>query len=355
MDTMNSTPGASGGTGAYTERLIAAYRKIGAGAGLVFGFVDNWMGERHWCENFGPHRYFYDLPYAAEPVVYHAVQAFRCAFRNAHHDIERFRDRKIIVTHHDFIDLDFPTLFDEAEIRHRRGAYRSMPRYDGIITPSNEVADRLMRDFAIPAAKIAVIPHGNDQYHGHGPAGPPAQQAPYILFIGKLYEHKNWKRLLQAVGIARQDFASHGARLAFVSADYEAKRAELEQMRDNLQLRDIVEFHGYLPDRKLGDMFRAANGFVFPSVAEGFGMPLLEAMAFGLPLCIADTPVFREIVGRAAYPATLFDPLSAASIAAGLRQFLPVVASLERHAPYQRRWQDVAQEHLSFFDTIRVH
>ena len=352
METMNSTPVYSGGVGVYAEKLMQAYVELLPGFGAAFGVLDNWQGERNWSRRFPQFRYFYDLPAArGQDVVFHVVSAFRCAFRNSGEDIRRFRRCHLVVTHHDFIDQDYPWLFNDAELRVRRDAYRSFSRYEGFVVPSQGVADRLVGQYGIAADRIAVIPHGNCQHLEVKADTSKVPKGRYLLFISKLYPHKNWRRLLAACGAAADDFRREEIRLLFVSSDTEAQAGELRSLAEAHKLEDIVEFCGYVTNAQLAGLFGGCSGFIFPSLAEGFGMPVFEAQAMGIPVCLSDIPIFREVIGIARYPATWFDPYSVDSIAEALREFLPLTRD-GKHPAFIRTWNTVAQEHLDFLYRI---
>lgn len=91
--------------------------------------------------------------------------------------------------------------------------------------------------------------------------------------------------------------------------------ARLEKLARELGLDDAVEFTGWIPRERLYELFRGAAAFVYPSTFEGFGMPVLEALAAGLPTACSGIPVLREVAGDAAL---FFDPLSDDALVAAL-------------------------------------
>jgi glycosyltransferase involved in cell wall biosynthesis len=352
FDTLGMTPCSSGGVGSMARYLLPAYICAAHERKMKFGFLDNWEGARNWCASFQEYSYFYDLPLHYDEVAFHLVSAFRCAFRNSRSDIDRFRCRKVIVTHHDFIDLDYPWLFGQRELRLRKDAYRSFARYDGIVAPSRGVADRLRADFGIPISKIAVIAHGNDQFLSHSVAtDSDVSNGRFILFVGKLYPHKNWERLLAACSAAREHLLRADTKLLFLTADYEAKRDVLEELNRSLELSGIVEFRGFASEDELAMLFRTASGFICPSLIEGFGMPLFEAQAFGVPLCVSDIPVFRDVLAISGRQAMLFDPRCVDSISQAISQFV-TGKNEERPEPFIRSWKTVALEYSEFLEQV---
>ncbi len=117
---------------------------------------------------------------------------------------------------------------------------------------------------------------------------------------------------------------------------------------------DWVELRGWVDDAELADLRSRARAMAFPTLAEGFGLPILEAMAEGLPVIASDLPVLREVGGDAAL---WFDPLDLHSIAEALRtvavrpEVLPGMAAAGIEQARQFSWERVAQETLEVFRT----
>ena len=99
----------------------------------------------------------------------------------------------------------------------------------------------------------------------------------------------------------------------------EREEAALRARTRQLEIDDRVHFLGFVAGAELADLYRSASMLVFPTLAEGFGLPIAEAMACGTPVVASDRPVHREIAGEAG---ELVDPLDAAAIAAGIARLL---------------------------------
>lgn len=140
-----------------------------------------------------------------------------------------------------------------------------------------------------------------------------------ILYVGMLQPHKNLERLLQAVALLAAEEPTWATQLAIVGPVVQSDRSRLEARLDALGIRDRVNFLGWLSDSDLQVAYHAAAVVALPSLAEGFGLTLLEAMSCGTPCVAADLPVLREVAGDAA---DFADPLSPPSIAASLRRVL---------------------------------
>lgn len=188
-----------------------------------------------------------------------------------------------------------------------------------IITVSNFSKSRLVDYCRVPERKIAVIPQGVDErFHPQSEdaiantraaLGLPEQ---YVLFVGNLVPRKNLLRLLAAWNL--------------VSAQFPALKLVLAGASDQLfadaglgQLPASVRAAGYVADEHLPALYCGAMAFAYPSLYEGFGLPVLEAMACGVPVLTSNTTSLPEVAGDAAL---LVDPYSEEAIAQGLRQLL---------------------------------
>lgn len=125
----------------------------------------------------------------------------------------------------------------------------------------------------------------------------PARQVapfPYILFVGTRAGYKNFETLVAAVGQVR----AAGMDVGIVAAGPPAAAAEIESMGRLIHANRVKFLQP--SDVELAELYRQAVMFVFPSLMEGFGLPILEAMSCGCPVVLSDIPVFREVAGDAA-------------------------------------------------------
>jgi glycosyltransferase involved in cell wall biosynthesis len=158
-----------------------------------------------------------------------------------------------------------------------------------------------------------VIPHGVDpRLFAIGRQRRREGTAPLLLCVSTLHPHKNLERLIRAYHRLRQSRPE----LRLVLAGLRGLRArEIERLIARLGLSDAVRVTGWVPREELYELFLRAHAFVYPSTFEGFGMPVLEALAAGIPsACSAIDPI-RTIAGGAAL---LFDPLDDAAMLAAL-------------------------------------
>jgi glycosyltransferase involved in cell wall biosynthesis len=212
---------------------------------------------------------------------------------------------RLVVTVHDVAPLLYPDSFTRRGRRfHRQGIRAAARRADLVITVSQAAADELAAYTAIPVDRVRVVHHGidavavssaevADTVARAGLAG-----APYILWVGTREPRKGLDTLVSA--FARLPPAeADGVRLALVGPSGWLDRDLLDA--DTVRpLGDRLRQLGVVPDADLRALYAGARLFAFPSRHEGFGLPVLEAMAQGTAVVCADIPALREVSGGAA-------------------------------------------------------
>ena len=179
-----------------------------------------------------------------------------------------------------------------------------------LIAVSEATRADLLKYYRLPAAKIAVVPQGVEEKF----FGLPRKSAspPYLLTVSTLHPHKNLDRLLHAFA----EFRRAHPEFQLVIAGLRGFHAEkLESLRHALALDDAVDFTGWIPRERLYDLYAGASAFLYPSTFEGFGMPILEAMAAGLPSACSQIEPLVSIVADAALR---FDPADVPAMAGAM-------------------------------------
>jgi len=142
---------------------------------------------------------------------------------------------------------------------------------------------------------------------------------PYILSVGQWRSHKNLLRLIEAYSrLVKEERFTGQLDLVFVGK-IDKKYPELKKKVAELGLEKSVKFTGFVPDEDLPIVYNNAELFVFPSLAEGFGLPGLEAQACGIPVASSDKTSLPEIFGKGAI---YFNPLNANDMAAKIKEVL---------------------------------
>ena len=200
-----------------------------------------------------------------------------------------------VVTVHDMIRERFPKMFNRpTDVRRRRRKQRCVTRADAIICVSKVTRRDLQRFYDVPSQRVHVIPHAcSSVFKRVVKLDSSVRKAlqPFLLYIGSRYPYKNFDRLLQAYsGWKYRD------EIALVVVGRPGS-AEVKQRIAELKIRDRVRFLTDVDDRKLCELYNLAAAFVYPSLYEGFGIPLLEAMACGCPIVASHIPSTLEVAG----------------------------------------------------------
>src|ERR1700759_3534689 len=192
---------------------------------------------------------------------------------------------------------------------------RSARVADAIIINSESLRGEIQRYLKVDDRKLRLIYEAVDHdLFKPGDAGAARTQVasygvtkPFVLFVSSLWQYKNCDGLLRAWALARGELGDR--QLAVVGAGRDEKYlASLRSLADELGIAGDVVFVGGVPLERTVDFYRAADVFVYPSLNETFGLPILEAMACGCPVVTSDTSSMPEIAGGAAILAHPRDP-----------------------------------------------
>lgn len=187
-----------------------------------------------------------------------------------------------------------------------------------IIVNSNFTASEVCRLVGVSTGKISVIPLACDVNHfcmseiKHRP-----HHRPYFLHIGQAYPHKNLERLIRSFHAISHRFPD--VDLLLLGKPHPSESRRLQRLTSELGLFSRVIFKRYVPYGDLPNWYRGALAFVYPSLWEGFGLPVLEAMACGCPVITSQGTVMEEIASDAAL---FVDPLSLSSIKTALETII---------------------------------
>lgn len=199
--------------------------------------------------------------------------------------------QRSVVTLHDVQHHDLPGLFSRPERLYRSLAYdRAARRADAVITVSHFAKDRIVRHLGIAPDRVHVAHLGvrPAPVPGAGPA-----REPFLLYPARGWPHKNHAVLLRALPALQA--RRPGLRLVLTGT----------HPHELPPLPASVEVRGRVPDAELADLYRRASVVVVPSRYEGFGLPVVEAMAAGCPVAASTAGALPEVVGDAG---VLFDP-----------------------------------------------
>jgi glycosyltransferase involved in cell wall biosynthesis len=226
-----------------------------------------------------------------------------------------------------------------------------------IVTVSESSRRDIVEAYGLNPAHVRVVQHGvepdffglggNERYGAHllREAGVP--KCRYWLAVSTVHPHKNWRVLLEAYA----HLVREGRREHLVIAGLAGKAwPEVKERLLDAELAERVHLLGWQPRPVLLALFRFAEALVFPSTFEGFGIPVIEAMAAGIPVVCSDIPPLREIADGAAH---FFDPSSSPALTDALREMFAdkalreqfVERGLERSAQFT--WTRAAEQTLA--------
>lgn len=270
-----------------------------------------------------------------------------------------------VITIHDAIPEQLPALvfpgrrlrlFWTLKVRWALCAARS------VLTVSSFAAQQLREQFRLPAWRVRVIGEAPDPVFAPVPPETVAAvlndyglATPYLLFVGGLSPHKDLPTLLRAT--CRLLASEPGLQLA-LAGEVERDRFYTEPLRlralaEALGIADRLRWLGYVPDRDLAALYRGATALVLPSLAEGFGLPVVEAAACGTPIVASDRSHAAELVAAT----RVFPAGDDAALAAAVR---PLFDPATRHALGEQgrqqaaryRWEEAAGRAAAVFHEV---
>lgn len=226
-----------------------------------------------------------------------------------------------VVTVHDVIPLSFSGVSSRLDdLIYRRWLPSQLPRVERVITVSQCSKADIAKHLRIPLERITVTPLSASA--NYQPATPEAVMDmrwrlglpdQYMLYLGSIEERKNLRRVLEALAVLNQ--GGSAPRLVITGAMKWQYSGILETL-ERLQLHELVTMTGYVAEGDLPALYSGALGLVFPSLYEGFGLPVLEAMACGTPVITSTASSLPEAAGDAAL---MVDPYSVEAIASAIQ------------------------------------
>ena len=269
---------------------------------------------------------------------------------------------KKIITIHDLFFWEHPEM-TSAEVKRD---YRALAEFhahlaDWIIAVSENTKKDIVRLFKVPKEKVRVIYQGVAESFRHRLS--PQSLAflrkrfflngDYLLFVGVIEPRKNLINLLRAFqGVVKRGFG--GLKLV-IAGERGWHIEEFDRALQSPALKGRVVLTGYLSPEKLAGLYQAARMLTFPSLGEGFGLPLVEAMASGIPIISSKTSCIPEIVGDAAI---LVDPHQPQEIEEAICALLTdpeLVAKLTSRGlerSYRFSWKETAKQTLQLYHQL---
>lgn len=279
------------------------------------------------------------------------------------HVLPVWSPRHSVVTIHDLGYLHYPEAHPPAHRLYLRLSTRwNALRATRVVAVSEATRRDLIRYCRAPASKITVVYHGvsdrfrpiDDPRITREVLGRYGVGMPYLLFVGTVQPRKNLQRLIEAWAMYLQRTRSTAPTLVIAG-----KRGWLtegiERRAHEFGVADRVRFIGYVADEDLPALISGALGYLFPSLYEGFGLPVLEAQACGTPVLTSSVASLPEVAGDAAI---FVDPHDTASIADGIERLVEDVdlrqslreKGLSRVGEWT--WQRTGRETLAVLESV---
>lgn len=331
------------GIGWYATRLVEEFAALQPGHTFDLCYrASRWRKRRYFLPLPGPS--FHQRILWPDPV--HTIWGRGWeVFHGPDARLPQVRCRRV-VTVHDLFNLVSSDFSDPAFIERKRSQYRQLvERADLIIADSHSTRDDIIHHLQVPEERLRVVHLGVD----HKRFRPPSSEAlnacrkrtnlkrPYLLFVGNITKRKNTARMVEAFarlpGAIRRDLD-----FVFVG-DMAYGGEELMAAARRLGIEDHIQTIGYATMDDLPLLYGGAEGFIFTTLYEGFGLPVLEAMACGCPVLTSPLSSLPEVGGEVALYA---DPLDVDAIADQLELLL------ESGPVRERRVQDGIDHAASF-------
>jgi glycosyltransferase involved in cell wall biosynthesis len=238
-----------------------------------------------------------------------------------HINIPLYAPKNLIVTIHDL--RPFTEYWDRNYIKKKIYEWyfkRAIKNAKKLITDSKHIMEEILKGFPEIEFKIKVIypliddkfldKSNNKNQHKRIVAGD------YILFVGSIKKHKNLSQLVIAFNSIKDSFPN--LKLV-IAGKKDSKVDDIGLLKEKFKIKGrLIEIISP-SDEKILYLYKYAKAFVFPSLYEGFGLPPLEAMAYGIPVIVSNIPILKEICGDAAY---FVNPHSSENIAQGIYKVL---------------------------------
>ncbi len=281
-------------------------------------------------------------------------------YHATHYVLPGFIRSRVVVTIHDIIHLLYPEFLPSGlAFFYAQGMIkRSLSRGDRILAVSQNTKADLMEYFEVDGKKIQVIYNGvEDRFRQRLSAGEIERvlaqygiRRPYLLFVGNPKPHKNLDNVVQAYARARR-IAQFDAPLVCVGGR-EGGDEKVRQRAAYLGLADRVLQVPHVPDDVLPAIYQGAELFLYPTLYEGFGLPVIEAMASGVAVITSNTSALKEIAEGYSH---LVDPLDVDGMAKAIARCMAdpehraALAKLGTRRAEDFRWEKTARRTLDAY------
>lgn len=306
---------ASTGTKTYLDELLKVFRKINGQELELREFNSLWKpywGHSKWGKAL-EHVQFFIWKQITLPLKTLLAGCDVLICTDYYVPLIKFKAKHLVVFH-DALFFDHPEYYNPVWLKLFKWiALPAARKADVIIAPSHFSKDRLLLHEKGFEGKIKVVFQGRKTIREDAALTVSTRQAmdslagkPYILHVGVLEKRKNLAFLIRVVHEIRK---THDVKLLLVGRPnpkiFNNSEKEILDTIAELNMQDHVVFAGYVPDEDLPALYKGALVYAFPSIYEGFGIPILEAFHYQVPVAVANNSCLQEIGGQAV---SSFDP-----------------------------------------------
>lgn len=278
-------------------------------------------------------------PNVTRRVLLPPIPAFRAdLFHALNQRLDHRPARRVVVTFHDLFVMTADYSSPDFRSRFTAQAKDAAERADIIVAISDFTARQVSMLLNVERSRIRVVAHGVRSPKSVASFG----REELILFVGALQARKNLLRLIEAFEMLPGNW-----KLILAGSPNGYRAAEILRRIDASRARDRITVAGYVTREQLETLYSRASIFAFPSLDEGFGIPVLEAMAHGVPVLTSNCSALAEVAADAALQV---DPCDAGAIAAGLARLISdeelrkELASRGRRRAAEFPWKRAVQE-----------
>lgn len=360
------------GIGSYLRGLLGGFNTVlkASGTNIDFTFLffpplseNVSLPGNYYLEPF-PHRI-----YSLKEQLYFPVRKLSdCEILHYPHYNAPLRwERKLLVNFHDLNHLLYPQWLS-TPLHHWYAKYfftKSSARADRIIVPTEFIRQQVIKYLKVPEERLTVIPYAPNEYFSVTNEKNNSVDSTvfskynlpesYLLTVGIHKPHKNYLFLLKALVRLWQMGKDDVPPLVMVGFSLDKKTRHLQRFIADYKIEKKVKVLGMVPEADLPSIYRGASALIFPSLYEGFGLPVLEAMKSGIPVVASDIPAVREVAQDAVL---YFDPKNIDSLVAAvlkitndsaLRHRL-IECGLKRQSYFS--WRNIAQQTLQIYQQL---
>lgn len=284
-------------------------------------------------------------------------------YHSTHYVLPAINPCRIVVTIHDIIHLLYPEYLPNrlAFFYAQQMIRRSLTRGDRILAVSQNTRTDLMEYFRVSGRKIQVVYNGVDDSFREKVPDDELERSlrnlglrrPYLLFVGNPKPHKNLDNVIKAYAQALQihDF---NAPLVCVG-DRGDREFKIRQRAEQLGIGDRIQLLGHVAQEALPAIYQGASLFLYPTLYEGFGLPVVEAMASGLAVITSDNSSLKEVAEGYAH---LVNPLDVQGIAEAIAHCMAddehraALAKLGLRRSKDFRWRRTAEKTLEAYMSV---